>query len=176
MSGNYFTVLGVRPALGRLLTEADDRRGDPQPVAVLSHAFWRRQFGADPGVLGRRLYLYGSPFTVIGVTPPEFTGEMPGRVRDFWVPLEMQPVAHPDPTLQGARGFPWLSVMGRLEPGARLHQINGMAPSLAGRPSGCAFRPRCTHAVTRCTEQAPSVTTEGPRSYRCYVPIAREAQ
>ena len=68
------------------------------------------------------------------------------------------------------------SMPGATQPGARLHQINGMAPSLAGRPSGCAFRPRCSHAVTRCTEQAPSVTTEGPRSYRCYVPIAREAQ
>ncbi len=68
------------------------------------------------------------------------------------------------------------SMPGATQPGARLHQINGMAPSLAGRPSGCAFRPRCDNAVTRCTEQAPSVTTEGSRSYRCYVPIAREAQ
>jgi len=68
------------------------------------------------------------------------------------------------------------SMPGATQPGARLHQINGMAPSLAGRPVGCAFRPRCSHAVTRCTEQAPSITTEGPRSYRCYVPIAREAQ
>jgi len=68
------------------------------------------------------------------------------------------------------------SMPGATTPGARLHQINGMAPSLAGRPSGCAFRPRCTHAVTRCTEQAPTVTTEGSRSYRCYVPIAREAE
>ena len=68
------------------------------------------------------------------------------------------------------------SMPGATTPGARLHQINGMAPSLAGRPSGCAFRPRCTRAVTRCTEQAPTVTTEGSRSYRCYVPIAREAE
>ena len=68
------------------------------------------------------------------------------------------------------------SMPGATTPGARLHQINGMAPSLPGRPSGCAFRPRCTHAVTRCTEQAPTVTTEGSRSYRCYVPIAREAE
>jgi peptide/nickel transport system ATP-binding protein len=68
------------------------------------------------------------------------------------------------------------SMPGATQPGARLHQINGMAPSLAGRPSGCPFRPRCTSAVTRCTEQAPTVTTEGARNYRCYVPITREAQ
>ncbi|CAP40685.1 ABC transporter ATP-binding protein [Bordetella petrii] len=60
-------------------------------------------------------------------------------------------------------------------PGARLHQIEGMAPSLAGRPAGCAFRPRCPNAITRCAEQAPAAVQEGPRSFRCYVPIAREA-
>ncbi|CAM3827207.1 ABC transporter ATP-binding protein [Bordetella tumulicola] len=59
-------------------------------------------------------------------------------------------------------------------PGSRLHQIDGMAPSLAGRPVGCAFRPRCPNAITRCAEQAPSVLQEGPRSFRCYAPIARE--
>ncbi|AUL18347.1 methionine ABC transporter ATP-binding protein [Bordetella holmesii] len=60
-------------------------------------------------------------------------------------------------------------------PGSRLHQINGMAPSLSARPSGCAFRPRCPNVIPRCTEQPPAPTQEGPRSFRCYVPIAREA-
>ncbi|MEJ2896321.1 ABC transporter ATP-binding protein [Bordetella avium] len=60
-------------------------------------------------------------------------------------------------------------------PGSRLHQINGMAPSLSARPSGCAFRPRCPNVIPRCTEQPPAATHEGPRSFRCYVPIAREA-
>lgn len=60
-------------------------------------------------------------------------------------------------------------------PGARLHQINGMAPSLTGRPAGCAFRPRCPNAITRCAEQAPAPLQEGSRSFRCYVPIALEA-
>jgi len=59
-------------------------------------------------------------------------------------------------------------------PGARLHQIDGMAPSLAGRPAGCAFRPRCPNAITRCAEQAPDAIQEGPRSFRCYAPIPRE--
>lgn len=60
------------------------------------------------------------------------------------------------------------------KPGERLHQINGMAPSLTGRPAGCAFRPRCTNAIPRCAEQAPAALQEGSRSYRCYVPIALE--
>ncbi len=67
------------------------------------------------------------------------------------------------------------SMPARTQPGSRLHQINGMAPSLSARPSGCAFRPRCPNVIPRCTEQPPAATHEGPRSFRCYVPIAREA-
>ncbi|WP_459616634.1 ABC transporter ATP-binding protein [Bordetella sp. 2513F-2] len=65
------------------------------------------------------------------------------------------------------------SMPAQTRPGARLQQIDGMAPSLSARPSGCAFRPRCPNAVTRCTEQAPAPIQEGARSYRCYAPIAR---
>jgi oligopeptide/dipeptide ABC transporter, ATP-binding protein, C-terminal domain len=59
-------------------------------------------------------------------------------------------------------------------PGMRLHQINGMAPSLAGRPEGCPFRPRCPNAIERCASEMPPVEEEGARSFRCFVPIARE--
>lgn len=127
VSGNYFRVLGVRPALGRVLTEDDDRLDDPQPVMVISHNFWRRQFGGDPQTLGRRLHLFGSPFTIVGITPPEFAGEMPGRVRDFWVPLNMQPVANPEGDLRRNRTFRWLSVIGRLKPDVVLEQAQAEA-------------------------------------------------
>jgi peptide/nickel transport system ATP-binding protein len=68
------------------------------------------------------------------------------------------------------------SMPGTAQPGTRLRQIDGMAPSLAARPSGCPFRPRCGNAVTRCTEQFPAITREGPpgpagRSFHCYVPV-----
>ncbi|OZI62655.1 ABC transporter ATP-binding protein [Bordetella genomosp. 11] len=65
------------------------------------------------------------------------------------------------------------SMPGTAQPGARLRQIDGMAPSLAARPSGCPFRPRCGNAVTRCTEQFPGPTREGARSFHCYAPVAR---
>ena len=61
-------------------------------------------------------------------------------------------------------------------PGERLHQINGMAPSLSGRPAGCAFRPRCDRAINQCAEQVPAITTEGQRNYRCHVPLVRQDQ
>ena len=63
------------------------------------------------------------------------------------------------------------SMPARAQPGDRLPQIEGMAPSLAARPVGCAFRPRCPNAITRCAEQAPSLVQEGDRSHRCYAPI-----
>jgi peptide/nickel transport system ATP-binding protein len=65
------------------------------------------------------------------------------------------------------------SMPGTAQPGARLRQIDGMAPSLAARPSGCPFRPRCPNAVTRCTEQFPGVTQEGTRSFHCFAPVTR---
>jgi peptide/nickel transport system ATP-binding protein len=65
------------------------------------------------------------------------------------------------------------SMPGIAQPGARLQQINGMAPSLAARPSGCPFRPRCPNAVTRCTEQFPGPTQEGARMFHCYAPVQR---
>jgi hypothetical protein len=72
VSGNYFQVLGVQAALGRLLTPDDDRTAGAHPLAVISHAFWRRAFGSNPSVIGRRLKLNGSSFTIIGVAPEEF--------------------------------------------------------------------------------------------------------
>jgi peptide/nickel transport system ATP-binding protein len=65
------------------------------------------------------------------------------------------------------------SMPGTTQPGARLRQIDGMAPSLSARPSGCPFRPRCGHAITRCTEQFPGPTREGPRTFHCYAPVGR---
>ncbi len=61
------------------------------------------------------------------------------------------------------------------QPGARLSQIDGMAPSLSGREAGCPFRPRCPNAVARCAESMPDITHEGARQYRCYVPVFQEA-
>jgi putative ABC transport system permease protein len=74
-SGNYFTMLGVRPAMGRLYNE--DAARSREPVVVLNDAFWKREFNRDPGIIGRTLTLNEVPFTIIGVLPPEFIGTMP---------------------------------------------------------------------------------------------------
>jgi len=86
VSGEFFPLLGVAPARGRLLDLDDDRPGAWQRVVVLSHRFWRRRLGADPDVVGRSLVLDGEPFTVIGVASAAFTG-IEAEPVDLWTPL-----------------------------------------------------------------------------------------
>src|SRR5439155_2276411 len=83
VSGNYFSVLGVGTALGRPFRNEDEGL----PVAVISDRFWRRSFGGSPSVLGKQVTLDGLAFTVIGVAPPEFFGEVVGEAPDIWASL-----------------------------------------------------------------------------------------
>jgi predicted permease len=87
--GSYFEVLGVRPHLGRLIGRGDDISRGAHPVVVLSHGYWRRQFGGDPGVIDRTVRITGVPMTVIGVLPEEFTGLDPVQSADLRAPLSM---------------------------------------------------------------------------------------
>jgi predicted permease len=90
VSGEFFPVLGVRPALGRLLTPEDNRTLGQHPVLAISFAYWQRRFGGNPNVLGSTLPLNGTPFTVVGVAEPGFFGVSVGESPDVWLPLLMQ--------------------------------------------------------------------------------------
>lgn len=122
-SGNYFSVLGVRPALGRLLVPDDDRPSAP-PAAVISSRFWQVRFGGDPSVVGRVIVANDTPVTIVGVTPADFAGvqDTMGEAPDITFPLSLdlqlrasagraQPSLLPEPTAW------WLQVMGRVHPG-----------------------------------------------------------
>jgi|WetSurMetagenome_2_1015567.scaffolds.fasta_scaffold40479_2 putative ABC transport system permease protein len=89
VSGSYFETLGVSPLLGRVLSQSDDRPsgGGDGPVAVISHAFWKRHYAAASDVIGRPLMLNGVSFTVVGVAPPRFSGVDVGRRADVLVPF-----------------------------------------------------------------------------------------
>ena len=89
VSGNYFSVLGVAPALGRLFTDADNRVPQGHPLAMLSYDFWQNRFGADPSVLGRKLLVDEQPLTVIGVAAPGFRGVEVESRPEVWVPAMM---------------------------------------------------------------------------------------
>ena len=92
VSGEYFSVLGTRPQVGRLLEPADNRSIGAHPVAVLSDAFWARRFGRRPDIVNRLITVNGAALTVIGVTPPGFFGTVADNRPDVWVPVMMQSV------------------------------------------------------------------------------------
>ena len=117
VSGDFFNTLGVRPELGRVLTREDDRKGCGEGGVVVSHAFWRREFGGDPGAVGRGLMLEGHTFEVVGVTPASFYGMEVGRYFDVALPLCAEPLLNGEASmLNNCTGW-WLTVMGRLKPG-----------------------------------------------------------
>ena len=136
VSGNYFPVLGVQPALGRLLNPDDDQTEGAHWVAVISHSLWRQAFGADPAAVGRRVMLNGYSFTVVGVAHAGFRGAAIGGSVDVWVPLMMHRQAVPRlAALDMLRGreFGWLSIYGRLNPGVSLDQARAEISSIARR-------------------------------------------
>jgi putative ABC transport system permease protein len=117
VSGGFFDVLGVRPVLGRLFTPADDQRGCAAPGAVISHAFWQRELGGDPSVVGRMLRLDGHLFEIVGVTPPGFFGVEVGWGYDVALPICAEPILSGEQTALDKQNAWWLAVMGRLESG-----------------------------------------------------------
>jgi predicted permease len=112
VSGEYFDVLDVRPALGRAFGTSDDTAADPG-LAVLSDAFWTRRFARDPAVIGETITVKRQVLTVIGVAPAGFFGERVGQVPDVWVPLHMQ-ARFESASLLGDPRTGWLRVIGRL--------------------------------------------------------------
>jgi predicted permease len=113
--GNYFTMLGLTPAVGRLLGPQDDALGSGSAaVAVLSWASWTNRFHADPSVIGRRLVVDGAPATVIGVAPRRFFGVQVGAAPEIWLPVAMEPlIQRPS---RRASGELTMSVMARIKP------------------------------------------------------------
>ncbi len=115
VSGSYYAGLGIRPHLGRLIIPSDVSP-EADPVAVLDHGFWQRRFGGDPEIVGRAVFLNGNPFTVIGVTPPGFTGTLQvGAVPDVTVPVTAhQLIRSRSRRSYGDGNYWWLHMMGRL--------------------------------------------------------------
>jgi predicted permease len=122
VSGNFFSVLGVGPALGRVLVPEDDRVPGASPVAVLSYSYWQSRFGADPDVVGRKISLNAYPFTVIGVAAPGFTGLLKGQNVDVFVPIAMKRELTPDWNGLVERNIMWLNIFARLKPGMSREQ------------------------------------------------------
>jgi predicted permease len=117
VSSNFFSVLGLEPALGRFFRPDEDKGGSGAPTVVISNSFWQRQLGGVHSVLGRAMVLNGASYTVIGVAPPSFAGVIVGSRHDFWAPLAMTPTLIHDPDRMGSDTSFWLFGLGRLKPG-----------------------------------------------------------
>src|SRR5918911_2843041 len=96
VSGNYFNVLGVRPVLGRVFSDEDERAPGASPVAVLSHGYWTRRFGASPDVLNKPVNINGVPMTIVGVAGAGFNGVQVGQMPDVFIPMTMKDQMTPD--------------------------------------------------------------------------------
>ena len=132
VSGNYFQLLGLRPALGRLLTPQDDTAKNANPQVVLSHSYWKGRFSASPAVIGQSIRINGHPFTIVGVAPENFQTAIGGYKPGLFLPISMSEIAIPS---AGEREYLtshqsiWLTLIARLQPGRTIPQAQAsLAP------------------------------------------------
>jgi predicted permease len=142
VTGGYFDVLGVEPALGRLLASSDAMAEGANPVVVLSHSIWRTRFDRDPNITGKTVTLNGLGYTVVGVAAEGFNGVVTGERCDLWIPITMWRQADPemvassqfwDTDWRNDRDSAWLKGFGRLKPGISLPQAQADITLIAHR-------------------------------------------
>jgi putative ABC transport system permease protein len=176
VSGAYFDMLGVQPAAGRLLTPGDDEWSASAPasaaapalVAVITDRFWLRRFGRSPSAIGKPITIGDRGgervFTIVGVTPPSFQGAAQGRAPDLMLPLTAM-MRGPQ---QRAADFNWLSLLGRLKPGATLDQLNAEVQVLSSafQQTQAARAPEKERAAYLRSRAAASFAPDGFNSTR----------
>jgi predicted permease len=133
VSGNFFEVLGIQPAAGRLLTDNDDREG-AEPTVVLSHTYWTSRFGADGNIAGRSLLINGVAYHIAGVVAETFQGLDVGTGVDLYLPLHAQPLVatkgRPNSNMLHAPEWWWVEIVGRRKPGVSEAQVNAEIDTL----------------------------------------------
>ncbi|MEX2283671.1 MAG: ABC transporter permease [Gemmatimonadota bacterium] len=122
VTGNYFSVLRVGAALGRVFGPVEDAVAGSSPAVVISHQYWQDRFAGDPGVLNRSITINDVRLTVVGVAAPGFSGEVVGQGTQVWLPVTLQPVLFPHRPWLEQRTVNWLVGMGRLKPGVTVEQ------------------------------------------------------
>ena len=125
VSGNYFDVLGVQPAMGRLIIPADDLLPNGSPVVVLSFNYWKSRFNADPGVIGTSLLVNGQPFTILGVVQPAFRSVISGYAPQVFFPLTATPLVNPEMRDFNDIRSQMLTIVARLKPGVTREGAEG---------------------------------------------------
>ena len=124
VSGTFFSVLGVKPVLGRVLDEADDQTPGAGPVAVASYSWWKRRFLNNPSVLGKTFRFESTVYTIVGVAPPGFFGTNVGQEPDVWIPLSMEKEISPGWNGLNEKFFQSLYIIARLKPGVTVEHAS----------------------------------------------------
>jgi putative ABC transport system permease protein len=122
VSGNYFSVLGVQPALGRLFVPEDSATRGATPLVVLSYLYWTQHFASDPSVINQGILVNGNSFTIIGVAQPGFNSAISGTIPDIFVPITMKAQMTPEWDELEDRRSRWLCIIARLKPGITVQQ------------------------------------------------------
>ncbi len=148
VSGNYYAALGVPAFLGRTINEGDDQ-ASANAVAVLSHRYWLRRFGANRDVIGKQVNLNNVAFTIVGVSPAGFngTGQI-GESQDVLIPIAWEPQVSGERSRMKGAGIWWLRIMGRLKPGATAEQAQAAL-------EGIFLQSVLDHRVARQAQQSP---------------------
>src|SRR5262245_51365358 len=133
VSGNYFDLLGVKPALGRTFLPDEDKTRLSHPVAVISHSLWQARFGGSPSVLDSDILVNGKKFKVIGVAPAGFKGTVVIYTPEIFVPFAMQKWIEPESNYLDSRGAGNIFAAGRLKPGVGAKQAEVSLNILAGQ-------------------------------------------
>jgi putative ABC transport system permease protein len=163
VSGAFFDGIGVKARIGRVLADADDKKGCAAPGAVLTHGFWQSRYGGNPSVIGQTMMLDGRPFEVIGVTPPEFFGTEVGRTFDVALPLCAEPLFRGAQSGIGKADTWFLDMMGRLAPGWTAEragaQLAAISPGIFGATLPARYNPETAKNYLAFTLTATSAGT-----------------
>jgi predicted permease len=162
VSGNYYAALGVPAFLGRTINEGDDQ-GSANAVAVLSHRYWLRRFGANRDVVGKQVNLNNVAFTIVGISPAGFngTGQI-GESQDVSIPIAWEPQVSGERSRMKGAGSWWLRIMGRLKPGATAEQAQAAL-------EGVFLQSVLDHRVARQTQQSPA-QAQGQNTFKALEP------
>jgi len=137
VSANLFSALGVPSYAGRTFLPDEDKSQGISPAAMLGYNFWQKRFGKDAGIIGKPIELNGIGFTIIGITPPGFTGAEGVLMPDVWVPIGMYSQLYPPLTKEtdrlNNRATHWLNIVGRLKPGVSAEQAEAALSIIAAR-------------------------------------------
>jgi hypothetical protein len=132
VSRNYFSVLGIAPLCGRTFEAETASELNTSPSVIISENYWQKRFARDPSMLGKAVRLNGATFTIIGITPHDFAGTS-GTAPDFWLPLSLLPLVHPEDDWLLDRDNQCCRLFARLAPGVSIGQAQAEMTVLTDR-------------------------------------------